>query len=56
MGRMTYCNRGPCRLEPTGDGQCLVYRWNWTGIFWKGDFGWTFKNRDVTFKRIADTC
>lgn len=35
---------------------CVVYRWNFTGIFWQGDYGWTFKNRDVTYKRIADSC
>jgi hypothetical protein len=33
-----------------------IYRRNFTGIFWHGDFGWTSKNRDVTFKRIADGC
>lgn len=38
------------------DRYCLTYRVNFTGIFWKGDFGWMFKNRNVTTKRISSTC
>lgn len=32
---------------------CATYRVSFTGIFWKGDFGWTFKNRDVKTTRLA---
>lgn len=32
---------------------CFVYRVTFTGIFWQGDFGWTFKNRDVKTKRLS---
>jgi hypothetical protein len=35
---------------------CFVYRVNFTGIFWRGDFGWSYKNRDVTSKRISESC
>jgi hypothetical protein len=35
---------------------CLLYRVTFTGIVWKGDFGWMAKNRDVKTKRISDTC
>lgn len=35
---------------------CWIYRVSFTGIFWKGDFGWTYKNRDVTSKRISNSC
>ena len=35
---------------------CWIYRVNFTGIFWKGDFGWTYKNRDVKTKRISSSC
>jgi hypothetical protein len=38
------------------DRYCLTYRVNFTGIFWKGDFGWMFKNRNVIAKRISSTC
>ena len=32
---------------------CYLYRINYTGIYWKGDFGWRGKNRNVTTKRIS---
>jgi hypothetical protein len=38
------------------DRYCLLYRVNFAGIFWKGDYGWTFKNRNVTTKRISSNC
>ena len=40
----------------TKNGYCFVYSYSFTGIFWRGDFGWEFKNRDVKYKRIADSC
>jgi len=36
--------------------ECSIYRVNFTGIFWRGDFGWSYKNRDVTTKRISSSC
>jgi hypothetical protein len=38
------------------DRYCELYRVNFTGIFWKGDFGWAYKNRNVTTKRISSNC
>lgn len=32
---------------------CFLYRVTFNGIFYKGDFGWTFKNRDTKAKRLA---
>ena len=46
----------PDILDGGTDRYCLVYRVNFTGIFWKGDFGWSYKNRNVTTKRISSTC
>jgi hypothetical protein len=38
------------------DRYCLIYRVSFTGIFWKGDFSWTYKNRDVNARRVTDSC
>ena len=38
------------------DRYCVLYRVNFTGIFWKGDFGWMYKNRNVITKRISSNC
>lgn len=38
------------------DRYCALYRVNFTGIFWKGDFGWMHKNRNVITKRISSSC
>lgn len=46
----------PNILDGGVDRYCLIYRVNFTGIFWKGDFGWMSKNRNVTTKRISSTC
>jgi hypothetical protein len=35
---------------------CYLYRINYTGIYWKGDFGWRGKNRNVTTRRISSSC
>jgi len=32
---------------------CFLYRVSFNGIFYKGDFGWTFKNRDTKTKRLS---
>lgn len=32
---------------------CSVYRISFIGIFYKGDFGWAFKNRDTKTKRLS---
>lgn len=32
---------------------CAVYRVFFNGIFYKGDFGWVFKNRDTKTKRLS---
>lgn len=32
---------------------CAVYRISFNGIFYKGDFGWVFKNRDTKTKRLS---
>lgn len=32
---------------------CFLYRISFNGIFYKGDFGWTFKNRDTKTKRLS---
>lgn len=32
---------------------CAVYRVFFNGIFYKSDFGWTFKNRDTKTKRVS---
>jgi hypothetical protein len=34
---------------------CFVYRVAFNGIFYRGDFGWTFKNRDTRTKRLSST-
>jgi hypothetical protein len=46
----------PNILTGTIDVSCAIYRVNFTGIVWKGDFGWMYKNRNVTAKRISSTC
>ena len=32
---------------------CFLYRVSFNGIFYKGDFGWAFKNRNTTTKRLS---
>lgn len=32
---------------------CFLYRVSFNGIFYKSDFGWTFKNRDTKTKRLS---
>lgn len=32
---------------------CFVYRVSFVGIFWKGDFGWAFKNRDTKTRQVS---
>ena len=32
---------------------CSVYRVSFVGIFWKGDVGWSFKNRDTKAKALS---
>lgn len=32
---------------------CFLYRVLFNGIFYKSDFGWTFKNRDTKTKRLS---
>jgi hypothetical protein len=34
---------------------CFLYRVSFNGIFYRGDFGWTFKNRDTRTKRLSST-
>lgn len=46
----------PNILTGKTDRYCLIYRVNFTGIFWRSDFGWAYKNRDVKTKRVADSC
>jgi hypothetical protein len=46
----------PNILTGKTDRYCLIYRVNFTGIFWKGDFGWSYKNRDIKTRRVADSC
>ena len=46
----------PNILTGTTDRYCVLYRVNYTGIVWKGDFGWMHKNRQVTAKRISSAC
>ena len=46
----------PNILTGVVDRYCLLYRVSFTGLFWKGDFGWMHKNRNVTTKRISSTC
>ena len=46
----------PNILNGGTDRYCLLYRVTFTGIVWKGDFGWMTKNRNVTTKRVSDTC
>ena len=46
----------PNILSGGTDRYCLLCRVTFTGIVWKGDFGWMAKNRDVTTKRISNTC
>jgi hypothetical protein len=38
------------------DYYCTTYRVTFTGIFWKGDFGWAGKNRNVRTTRLSSTC
>jgi hypothetical protein len=45
----------PNILTGQTDRTCRIYRVNFTGIFWRGDFGWTYKNRNVKTKRIMDS-
>ena len=40
-------------LNDTEIRSCFTYRVTFSGIFWKGDFGWKYKNRDVTAKQTA---
>jgi hypothetical protein len=46
----------PNILNGGTDRYCYLYRINYTGIYWKGDFGWRGKNRNVTVKRISSSC
>jgi hypothetical protein len=46
----------PNILNGGTDRYCLLYRVTFTGIVWKGDFGWMAKNRNVTTRRISNTC
>ena len=32
---------------------CFLYRVTFNGIFYKGDLGWVFKNRDTKTKRLS---
>lgn len=32
---------------------CFLYRVSFNGVFFKGDFGWAFKNRNTTTKRLS---
>jgi hypothetical protein len=32
---------------------CYVYRVSFVGIFWKGDLGWAFKNRNTKTKLVS---
>lgn len=32
---------------------CFLYRVSFNGIFYKSDFGWTFKNRDTKTTRLS---
>lgn len=34
---------------------CFVYRVSFNGIFYRGDFGWAFKNRDTKTTRLSST-
>jgi hypothetical protein len=43
-------------LSDTNTRECSIYRVNFTGIFWRGDFGWSYKNRDVASKRTSSSC
>lgn len=46
----------PNILTGATDRYCVLYRVNYTGIVWKGDFGWMHKNRQVTTKRSSSAC
>ena len=46
----------PNILTGQTDRYCVLYRVNFTGIFWKGDFGWSYKNRDIQTRRVAGSC
>ena len=40
-------------LNDTEIRTCMTYRVTFTGIFWQGEFGWTYKNRNVSSKQTA---
>ena len=46
----------PNILDGGTDRYCVLYRVTFKGIVWKGDFGWMAKNRNVTTKRVSNTC